>query len=692
MNNILKKFLIKKRLSKRSIAFLMMLVPFYASSQAKLDSLLNSLNLVKDDSSRIELKIKISKEYHQTDVHDKDIPLASDAVEYALQLNNTYLYAKALNNLGLLYRYHQQYAEAVSLHTKAFDITEFKNIPPLQKMIFANNAGVASRYNSDYTTAINYYLKALRIAEKENDLKNIEIACNGLGNTLIAIPNREDEALSYLERALEIATVNNNKLGIAMNYLTISDYYNGKGKFTVSRQYLDNLLRLNLELKDKFGIAMTYQYIGHSFLDENKDLSTAKAYFNKSLRFFTELKDNLKQADLRYNIAIVLFKEGNMLESLGSFKESLSLATGLNNKRLIMKNAEMISQIYEELADDKKALDYYKISQRYKDSINLYEQTTEVAAINNRYNFEKKEAEIEILKKDKSIQESQLAVNQAKLRNRSLIIFLMSLSLFSFILLVSLQRRNRRARLMTEKKLQLQEKEKLTAVYEKNLLEAEMLATRMQVHPHFLFNCLNSIKYMIQSDQNEKAIQYLVIFSRFVRMVLETSNSSLSTICEELELIKYYLKLEEGRFNDDFSFSIQNNAHDKHLTEIMIPTLLLQPFVENSIWHGLLPSKKTKKEVIVKIDSYEDRVQITIDDNGVGRKKSKVNTGHRSMGHKITKDRIELFNRNYSHTIDLDIVDKTHADGSPAGTCVILILKNRKETLEPQFLKYKQIN
>lgn len=659
-------------------------IPLHANSQNKLDSLLNLLKQAENDSIAIEINIRISREHHKFEAHQEDILYATKAVESALLLNNPYLYAKALNNLGLLYRYHQQYADAVPLHKKAFDITEHLDIPSLDKMIFANNTGVASRHNSDYITAVDYYLKALNIAERENDLKNIEIASNGLGNTLIAIPNRAEEALTYLERALKIAKATKNKLGIAMNYLTISDYYGHRGQYIISRKYLDDLLQVNRELKDNYGMAMTYQSIGNSYLNENKDLQTAKANFNISLDLFIKLNDNLRQADAQYSLGTVFFREKKLINSLQKFEESLSIAKVLKNKKLIMKNAEMISLIYEELSDPKNALTYYKISQQYKDSINLFEQETEIAAINNRYNFEKKETEIEILKKDKSLQDSQLAITQEKLRNRSIIIFLMSFSLFSFILLVFLQQRNRRTRLNTEKKLQQQEKEKIQAVYEKNLMEAEMLATRMQVNPHFLFNCLNSIKYMIQSDQNEKAIGYLVIFSRFIRMVLETSNKPLSTICEELELVRYYLQLEESRFNDDFSFSIKNKI-EVDLNKLLLPTLLLQPFVENAIWHGLLPSENNKKLVTLTVDHHKDGIQIIIDDNGVGRKNAVVKDQHKSMGNKITYERIQLFNKNNPNTIDCEIVDKTDSAGNPTGTSVILVMKKKQDYLQAHF-------
>ncbi len=678
---------LKSNIAKPLLFLFLLIAPLGAVSQNKLDSLKKSLTQTKNDSSIIETKLAISREYHRQEDHLEDIEVATQTVEHALLLNDTLLYARALNNLGLLYRYHQQYSDAIPLHKKAFDITEHKNIPPLDKMIFANNTGVASRYNADYNTAVKYYLKALKIAEHENDLRNIEIASNGLGNTLIAIPNRRDEALSYLERALEVAKSTNNKLGIAMNYLTISNYYDQKGQYSISRRYLNDLLAVNKEIEDNFGMAMTYQSIGGSYLNENKDLNTARFYFTKSLDLFIQLGDPLKQAHVKYNLGTIYFQERDLKNSLTQFEESMKQAEALKNKRLIMNNAKMISDVYEEFSEHKKALAYYKVWQQYKDSINLFEQEVEITAINNLYNFEKKESEIKLLKKDNSLQDAQLALNNEKLKSRSVIIFLMAFSIFSLLLLAFLQRRNRQIRLKTEKLILEQENEKVLAIYEKNLMEAEMLATRMQVNPHFLFNCLNSIKYMIQSSQNEKAMEYLIIFSRFIRMVLETSNKPLNTICDELELVRYYLQLEENRFDDEFTFTIENKLEGK-LDEIILPTLLLQPFVENAIWHGLLPSSKEKKTVSIIITSNKMGTLIVIDDNGVGRNAAMANSKHKSMrksmGNKITFERIALFNKNYPFLIDCDIIDKLDSEGNPLGTCVSLLIQDETKQINQE--------
>src|SRR5690606_31674919 len=173
-------------LSKQTIAFVVSVVFSWVTAWGNpLDSLERLLKDGVVDSAYIETQLEASRLYHRQERHDRCMDLATEAVQHAVDLGDTYLYAKALDNLGLLYRYHQYYAQAIPLHQKAFDLTEHLDIPSLSKMIFANNTGVAARHNGNFAVSVSYYLKALAIAEKEQDNKNREIANNGLGIALM---------------------------------------------------------------------------------------------------------------------------------------------------------------------------------------------------------------------------------------------------------------------------------------------------------------------------------------------------------------------------------------------------------------------------------------------------------------------------------------------------------------------------
>src|SRR5690606_23730669 len=141
--------------------------------------------------------------------------------------------------------------------------------------------------------------------------------------------------------------------------------------------------------------------------------------------------------------------------------------------------------------------------------------------------------------------------------------------------------------------------------------------TRMQINPHFMFNCLGSIRFLVEKKENEKALRYLVNFSCFTRRVLEISHRPVHRVSDELMLLDQYLKLERDRFDDGFNYQITNEMRQWEEREV-IPALLLQPFVENAICHGLSPSQSKEKNLRITAKSEAAHIEVTIEDNGVG--------------------------------------------------------------------------
>lgn len=657
-----------------------LLLPFatLAQSGSKLDSLETLFEQETNDSLKILSEIRLSRELHRTKGHDEKegYDYAQDAIERALQLNDTILYAQALDNFGLLYRYHQHYEQAFDLHAKAFGLVENKEVRPTFKMIFANNAGVAARYNQKYDTSISYYMKALKIAERENDLKDIAIASNGIGNALGNMPDREDEALQYFLRALEAERERENTLGLAMNYLSISDYYIEKGAYKTARDYLTTLLKLNQERQDEFGLAITYEFIGISYMKEGRDLEKATAYFQNALERFEALNNKHKKAQILINLGNIKLKQNQLAATEGYFLESLVLGKELRQYDLIRRSSVKLSQVLEKEKDYKLALHYFKQAESYEDSIKITDQNVKIEALTRKYNIKKKESKIQLLEKDKALQQTVVENQKQQLERRRTIMVLMGIGLFFLLIIFILQYRNYRTKKKTNALIVNEEKEKMNAIYERNMAQAEILVTRLRVNPHFLFNSLNAITYLIQSEQNAKAIKYLKIFSRYTRMVLETSKQHVIPLKEELKLANYYLILEENRFEKDVQFKIEGDESPE-INGFVIPPLLLQPFLENAIWHGLLPSECTKKTLDIYIEPKPKGVQVIIDDNGVGRGKpveKTIKKPHKSMGMQIIKERIELYNDSYSGKISYEIIDKKDDAGQSTGTKIVLTL------------------
>jgi len=198
------------------------------------------------------------------------------------------------------------------------------------------------------------------------------------------------------------------------------------------------------------------------------------------------------------------------------------------------------------------------------------------------------------------------------------------------------------------KLVEAQKIKQIEAAFEQKIAETEMTALRAQMNPHFIFNCLNSIKLYTLENDSQTASEYLTIFLQLIRLVLENSRSEKVTLQKELETLRLYIELEAMRFKNKVNYQI-NVATEVDQQYIEIPPLLLQSYVENAIWHGLI-HKKNGGNISVDITLPEEQcLQVTIIDDGVGRElaaeyKSKHASRQKSFGLKMTSERIDIIN------------------------------------------------
>lgn len=210
---------------------------------------------------------------------------------------------------------------------------------------------------------------------------------------------------------------------------------------------------------------------------------------------------------------------------------------------------------------------------------------------------------------------------------------------------------------------------------EKNVNQSKLKAIKSQMNPHFFYNALNTLQSYILSNEKKQAVDYLSKFSNLTRTILEMTEKDFISVSDEIKTLRLYLDIEKARFEEDFTYEIHtNSASDNDL--IKIPTMLLQPYVENAIKHGLL-HKQGKKELHISFEKTNDIVTITIDDNGIGRQKSTKlnaikNKNHISFATEATQNRIDLLNQYTHKNISIVIVDKTNPLEQSLGTTVIL--------------------
>ncbi|MBX2873003.1 MAG: histidine kinase [Saprospiraceae bacterium] len=223
----------------------------------------------------------------------------------------------------------------------------------------------------------------------------------------------------------------------------------------------------------------------------------------------------------------------------------------------------------------------------------------------------------------------------------------------------------------------VRQKERLKSEFQRKLNDVEMQALRSQMNPHFLFNSLNSIQMFIVKNQVMEAVEHLDNFSRLVRLILQNTRSPLVPLKEEVEALKLYMEMENLRFKTKFTHRVEV-APEINIHQQEIPPMLLQPFVENAIWHGI-QHKNTDGEVVVRIRRDDQHLICEIEDDGIGRvaaRKIQENTNrvHRSLGMKITKDRIQMMNETQGIPARIEIIDLYGEGGKATGTKVVVYL------------------
>ena len=213
------------------------------------------------------------------------------------------------------------------------------------------------------------------------------------------------------------------------------------------------------------------------------------------------------------------------------------------------------------------------------------------------------------------------------------------------------------------------------------LAEMETQSLRAQMNPQFIFDGMNSIKSLITKNENDKAANYLTTFSKLIRTLFQNSDKKESSLFEEIETGKLYTKLEQMRSDNkiDFVFNIDETID---LKDIKVPALLLQPFIENAIWHGLVP-KENGGKVTVSINEKDGGVECVIDDNGIGRelskqKKAQYEAIYQAKGISLTQTKLDSDKLLNEREGSITIIDKKNESGEPGGTKVIITFKENR--------------
>jgi LytS/YehU family sensor histidine kinase len=200
------------------------------------------------------------------------------------------------------------------------------------------------------------------------------------------------------------------------------------------------------------------------------------------------------------------------------------------------------------------------------------------------------------------------------------------------------------------------------------------------MNPHFLFNSLSSIQHLVVSQQTARAYKYLTVFSNLLRSLLQYAESNFISLDKEMAMLRMYLDLETLRFDESFKYTIDV---DESLTQedVLLPSLMVQPFAENAIWHGLMHKEGDKKLHIRFNNHHDDYLTCIIEDNGIGRRaaaairRKNISTMvHESKGIRIMEERLRLLQQKTGKPAHVEIIDKADDAGGPAGTKIMIVI------------------
>ncbi len=693
---------------KRGFFILGIFLPVFLFGQTPhIDSLKRILPGLKD-SARIDCLNELGLQYIERSIKDSAEYYTDSAYELSNKLQYIHGLAVSLSHMGISkIHFYNNFNEAEKLEKESVDYFERTG----------NKSELASTYSqlSFACFSQSRYDEALKYAEECYTLDKKNQYESGMSDILTLISQIHlkrgefDLAFESAQEALQLAIHKGDKLQLhgcqiclGSICMAIEDYPQALDYY---RSYYQN-------------------YTREDSIEESNDETTVWTKME-----FAEIYSHLKKFDSAlylYNLfdttrapekdlRVFLGSKGEYFMLTGEYQKALplllralALHRKFNDRNEIVRIVLDAAEIYSALHDQNQALLYAReglslglqtrARQRMRDAYKLlyliynnrgktdsaylyyrsYIQTKESLTddqTKGKFAAKRYDEKIASLNNEKLISGQRLKIQAEQLKNESLLrkilIACILAILFVSILLIRnifLKRRNEKLK-----------NENIQRKLLHDTSEMEMQALRAQMNPHFIFNCLNSINRFIMKNESQVASDYLTQFSRLIRFVLNNSKKAWIPLEDEIEMLKLYLDMEMLRFKDAFDYEF---CYDEgiDLIGVFIPPLLLQPFVENAVWHGLM-HKKENGQVTISFKVEQNILHCTIVDNGVGRSaaasaKSKSSQSHKSMGIQITRDRLALINGNLEdEKVAFKIEDMFDANGRPSGTKVSLKIK-----------------
>ena len=618
---------------KNTIKILFMLfllcTPRFYGQQKEIDSLKRVLLVVKSDTAKANIFNHLANQYKEinpdsTEIYAIKAKVLSEKNHYDFGLANSFVnagnaaiikgfYKVAKNNFEKAQFYY------TNLIKKDNNNKSFKN--GLARAYAS--LGVVASEDSNYADALINYQKALKIYLEIDQKNSISKAYNNIGVVYKSQDNLP-KALEYFKKALQIQ--------IEIGEQTVPVTQTNIGSILFEQKKFDEAFGFYMLAKKGFekiennrGFALLHNYLG-DYYRYDKNSIDAVASYNKSIILSETIDDKFGASLAFYNLGNLLKEQNKYSEAMTCANKSLAYATEIDVLEQVFHSEKLVSELYELQGNQTQSLYHFKKYISARDSVDNFENNKKFIQAEMNFEYQKKEA---------------LLFEQNKRKNQLILFSILgSLLILGLVFLIF----NRR-----------QVKRRLTL--QKEVAEYEQKALHLQMNPHFVFNCLGSISSFIVQNGTDSALKYLSKFSKLMRLTLEYSKGSLIPIDKEVESLQNYLELEQLRFHDSFTFKITTTNQVEF--NMGLPPLLIQPFVENAILHGLVP-KEGKGKINVKFDVQNSQLICTIADDGIGISKSKAMkensvTAHQSMALEITKKRLEIMEATVAKSAQIEI-------------------------------------
>ena len=572
-----------------------------------------------------------------------------------LYKKNGYVHGETymLNAMGVYCTNTSQYDKAVLYHKKA--LAKAKELNHKELHINAlNMLGVVYRRTEEVRTALDYHQEALALAETIDERtvsvkKSIAISLNSMGNIYLAL-DQYDLAVQRFKKSMEIEKSVGNKLGLAINYHNIGYTKEATDDLEGALADYRESLRYNDEINSDLGRVICNYTIGRVYIKQER-LQEAVEILSTTLEMGKELRDKFHLSGVYLNLGWVHLELKNYKLADKYLKEGLVLSKQFSLRSAVVEAYGHLSKLAKNQRQFEKALEYQKQSYDLNEEIRNDKNFKYVNDLIAKYDGEKYNLQIENLEKENENVKLTLKRNKSIWITSSIVLAFLAIMIY----------------ILYRQRLLNNEKKILT-------LEQDML--RSQMNPHFVFNSLNSIKQYIISNEKKNAVHYLNKFAKLIRKILDASRVKVVPLGDELETMDLYMSIENIRFSNEIHFDVLVDS-DINLDQIKIPSLVLQPFLENALWHGL-SSKKGIKNIKLSVASAEkDFITITISDNGIGRAAAQKIANdkivkRKSIGIALTKNRLSNFVKDFKNNFSFYFVDLKDENEKPSGTEVVL--------------------